>query len=154
TCGDLFRIAENLEHALAKRDRNVVRIQRPRRLEQRLPALILLTHDHRLVGFAVKALAQLRLDQRALFLDDDDHLEALHELSNVFVISRPRARDLEEAQANAVRRLLVDADVVERLAYVEIALADRDDAKLRGAAARIDDLVEAVSLDELADRRA
>ena len=45
-------------------------------------------------------------------------------------------------------RCLVDADVVQRLAHVEIALADRDDADLRAGAAGIDDAVEPVGADE------
>ena len=43
---------------------------------------------------------------------------------------------------------LVDAEIVQRLAHVEIALADGDDAELRAAAAGIDDAVEAVGADE------
>ena len=43
---------------------------------------------------------------------------------------------------------LVDAEIVERLAHVEIALADGDDADLRLAAAGDDDPVELVGADE------
>ena len=44
-------------------------------------------------------------------------------------------RDLEELDAEIVALHLVDAELVERLAHVEIALADRDDADLRVAPA-------------------
>jgi hypothetical protein len=61
---------------------------------------------------------------------------------------RPRARDLVELDAEVVALDLVDAELVERLAHVEIALSDRDDADLRIAPARDDHAVELVRLDE------
>ena len=61
---------------------------------------------------------------------------------------RPRAGDLEDAQAEIVALHLVDAELVERLAHVEIALADGDDADLRIAPARGDDAVELVGAHE------
>ncbi len=63
-------------------------------------------------------------------------------------VERPRAADLEQPDAELVGARLVDAEVVERLAHVEIALADGDDADLGVLAARIDDAVEAVGADE------
>ena len=57
---------------------------------------------------------------------------------------RPRAADLVEAQAEIVALDLVEAEFVERLADVEIALADRDDADRGRASARADHAVELV----------
>ncbi len=56
--------------------------------------------------------------------------------------------DLVEPNAEIVALHLVDAELVERLAHVEIALADRDDADLRRAAARGDVAVELVGAHE------
>ena len=61
---------------------------------------------------------------------------------------RPGAGDLVEPQPHVVRLDLVDAELVERLAHVEIALADRDDADLRAAPAGEDDVVEVVGAHE------
>ncbi len=58
------------------------------------------------------------------------------------------AADLVEADAELVAFDLVDAEFVERLADVEIALAGGDDADLRVAAARGDGAVELVGAHE------
>ena len=97
--------------------------------------LVLLADADRLVGGAVKLLAHLHFDQRALLLDHDDEVEALRRSrASSCARDRPRAADLEEPQAEVVALHLVDAELVERLAHVEIALAGGDDADLRVAA--------------------
>ena len=116
--------------------------------KQPVAALILLADDRRLHGGAVKVFADLHLDQRALLLDHDDHFEAAREIPDVLDVERPRTADLEQAHPDLVRPGFVDADFLERLADVEIALADGDDADLGVAAARIDHPVEAVGADE------
>ena len=70
------------------------------------------------------------------------------ELLEVALADRPRAGDLVEPDAEVVALDLVDAELVERLAHVEIALADRDDADLRLAPARGDVAVELVGAHE------
>ena len=110
--------------------------------------LVLLADDGRLDGGAIEALTQLHLDQRALLLDYDDGVEAAGEVGDVLIIERPRATDLEQADADAVCGRFVDADVLQRLANVKIALADGDDAELGIAAAGIDDPVQPIGLDE------
>ena len=120
-----------LQHALAERDGDVVGIERALGREQPVAALVLLADDQRLHRRAVEVLAHLHLDQRALLLDHDDHLEAAREILEMLDVERPRAADLEQAHAELVGARLVDAEVVERLAHVEIALADGDDADLR-----------------------
>ena len=61
---------------------------------------------------------------------------------------RPGAGDLVEPQPHVVRLDLVDPELVERLAHVEIALADRDHADLRLTPAGQDDVVEVVRAHE------
>ena len=72
----------------------------------------------------------------------------LREFGELRPSDRPDAADLEQAQAEIVALDLVDAELVERLAHVEIGLAGRDDADLRIAAAGGDDLVELVGAHE------
>ena len=59
----------------------------------------------------------------------------LRELGELLPAERPGAGDLVEAEAEVVGLHLVDAELVQRLAHVEIALAGGDDADLRIAAA-------------------
>ena len=128
---DVLGRADDAQHALADGDRDVVGVERALGREQPVAALVLLADDQRLHRGAVEVLAHLHLDQRALLLDDDDHLEPAREILEVLDVERPRAADLEQAHAELVGARLVDAEVVERLAHVEIALADRHDADLR-----------------------
>src|SRR4029079_16825159 len=104
----------------------------------------LLADAERLVGGAVKLLAQLHLDEGALLLDHDDLVEAACEIDELALRERPRAGDLVQAKPHVVRLDLVEAELVERLAHVEIGFADRDDADLRVAAAGENDAVEVV----------
>ena len=113
-----------------------------------LPCFVPLADADRLVGGAVKLLAHLHFEQRALLLDDDDEIEAVGEFLQLALAERPGAAHLEEPDAELVAFDLVDAELVERLADVEIALAGGDDADLRIAAARGDGAVELVGAHE------
>ena len=146
--GDLLAGADALQDALADADRDVVGIERALDREQPVALLVLLADADRLIRGAVELLAHLHLEQRALLLDHDDLLEALGELLEVALADRPWAADLVEAQAKIVALDLVEPELVERLAHVEIALADRDDADLGLAASRRDVLVELVGAHE------
>ena len=77
------------QHALADRDRDVVRLERALHREQPLAELVALADHHRLVRGAVQLLAHLHLDQRALLLDHDDEVEALGELLQLGLRQRP-----------------------------------------------------------------
>ena len=145
---DLLAGADAPEDTLADADRDLVGIERALHREQPVALLVLLADADRLVGGPVELLADLDLDQRALLLDHDDLLEAVGEFLEVALADRPRAGDLVEADAEIVAPDLVDAELVERLADVEIALADGDDADLRRPAARGDVLVELVGAHE------
>src|SRR5262249_36055851 len=107
--------------------------------------LVLLADARRLIGGAVEFLADLHFDQRALFLDHDDELEPLRKLGELAPADRPWTRNLVNAQAVVVALDLVEAELVECLAHVEVALAARDDPDLWRAPARGDDAVELVS---------
>src|SRR5690242_12862968 len=117
-----------LEQPLAHRHRNVGRVERALHRKQPVAALVLLADAHRLVGAAVKLLAHLHLDERTLLLDHDDEIEPLRELLQLTLRQRPWAADLVDADAELVALDLVEIELVERLAHVEIALAGGDDA--------------------------
>ena len=136
------------QHTFADCDRDLVRIERALHGEEPVLLLVALADHDRLVGRAVKLLAHLHFDERALLLDHDDQIEPLGEVLQLFARERPWARDLEDLDAEIVALDLIKAELVERLAHVEITLADRDDADFRIAPARDDHAVELVRLDE------
>ena len=117
------------EHAVADRDRDVIRVKRALDREQPFSALVELALDDRLVGGAVEFLADLHFDQRPLLLDNEDALETLGEVDQFVLEQGPGAPDLEQANAEIGRLHFVDAEIGERLQDVEIALAGGDDAK-------------------------
>src|SRR5262249_18806985 len=131
-----------LQHALADRNRDVVRVERALYREQPVVLLVALADHGRLGAGAVELLAYLYLDERALLLDHDDELEPFGELFQFAARQRPGAGDLVDLNAEVVAAHLVNAELVEGLAHVEIALADRDDADLRVASARDHHAVE------------
>ena len=146
-------VGNPLEHALADGDRDLVRVERALRREQPLAALVLLADNGRLVGGAVENFLDLALDQRPLLLDDDDQVEALAEAANGFRLDRPGAGELEEAHAEIGGADFVDAEVVERLQDVEVALAGRGNADPRPAATGKHHAVGRVGAQEGGERR-
>src|SRR5690606_5373104 len=97
---------------------------------------------------AVELFAHLRLDERALFFHHDDEIEAFGEPVDDRRIERPHHADLEQADTQLRGSNLVDAEIVQRLADVEIALACRYDADLGTASAGQDDAVDSVGAGE------
>ena len=91
----------------------------------------------------VELLLELVFDDRALFFDDQDFFEALGEMADALAFERPRHRHLVKADADLGGMGLVDAQIVERLAHVEIGFAGGDDAKARVRAVD-DDAVEPI----------
>ena len=89
------------------------------------------------VAPVVELFLQLVLDHLPLFLDNQDLLEPFGKVAHAFRLERPRHRDLEHADADLRGLRLVDAQIVERPAHVEIALAAGDDTEPRPR--RIDD---------------
>jgi hypothetical protein len=82
----------------------------------------------------VEHFLQLVFDDLALFLDHQDFFQALGEMAHRLGFQRPGHADLEQAQADLGGVGLVDAEVVERLAHVEVGLAAGDDAQPRARA--------------------
>ena len=80
--GEILVVASG-EQPLADADRDLVGIERALDREQPVAALVLLADAGRLVGGAVKLLAHLHFDQRALLLDHDDEVEAPREFHQV-----------------------------------------------------------------------
>jgi hypothetical protein len=119
---------------LGERDRDLIAGQRAVRGEQGRALLVPLADDQRRVRAAVEEVLELRLDQRALFLDHHDLLEAVGEGEHALGLERPDQAELEHAQAEPGGEILIDAEVVERLAQIQIRLAGRDDAKARARA--------------------
>ena len=105
------------------------------------------------VGAAVEDLLELAFDQRPLLFDDDDPPEPLGEVADRHRVDRPGAGELQEANAEIGGPLLVDAEVVERLEHVEIALARGDDADPRPPPAVEDEFVRRVGAQKRQRRR-
>ena len=110
--------------------------------------LVMLADDRRRVRGAVEDFANLGLDQAPLLLDDDDRLEALGEAADRLRFERPGARDLQEPDAEIGRPHFVDAEIVERLQHVEIALAGGRDPDPRRPSAGKHDPVGRIDADE------
>jgi len=120
-----------------------------RRGQNPVAALIELAKDARahVVAQVVELFLELVLDQRALFLDDEDFLKPFGEFAHAFGFERPGHRDLVDADAGIARLFLGNTQVVERLPHIEVAFARGDDteAALRGIQ---HDLVEPVGAGE------
>ena len=124
-------VVDEFEQAPADGDGDVVRIERRVALEELHALLVHLADDGGRTGHAVERFLDLRLHQRALFLDDDDLREALRELADAVRLHGPRHAGLEDAQAETRGLGVVDAEVLQRLADVHVRLAARRDAELR-----------------------
>src|SRR4029079_9630092 len=74
--------------------------------------------------------------------------EALSELGKLLPADRPNTGNFEDAQTQIVALHLVDAELIERLAHIEIGFTGRDDADFRRAAAGSDDAIEPVGAHE------
>jgi hypothetical protein len=100
------------------------------------------------VGWQVVEKAdELVFEVGAFLLDDDYFLQAFGEAPGTFGFQRPGNADLVEADAERLGALVVDAEIFQRLARVEIGLAGGHDADAR--ARRIDHgLVEAIDAHE------
>ena len=81
------------------RDGDVIGVERALDREQPRAVLVLLADADRLIGRAIELLAQLRLDQRTLFLDDDDEIEPTREIAQA--LAARAARDRRSCRAAA-----------------------------------------------------
>ena len=110
---------------------NLERRQLAVALEQVLAALVVLAdHNRAAAGLHVEQrVLQLLLDQRALFLDHQNLALAGGEGRDALGLERPDQAHLVDGKAQALGFGIVDAELVQRLADVEIGLADGDDAE-------------------------
>ncbi len=79
----------------------------------------------------IEELDELVLDDGTLFLDDENFLEAVGEGARARGLERPAHADLVQANAERAGARVVDAEFLERLPHVEIALARGGDAEAR-----------------------
>ena len=99
----------------------------------------------------VELAGQLVLDDAALLLDHQDLVQPLGELVHGDRLQRPAHADLQYTQADLGAQLLIQAEVFQGLAHVQIGLAGGDDAQAR--IGRIEQhLVEVVGAGESAGR--
>src|SRR5215510_3690459 len=132
------------QQSIADTNGNIVRIECSLDREEPVALLIFFADANRLVGGAVELFAHLHLDERALLLDPDNEIESLRDLGKLLPADRPHAGDLETAKAQIVAFRFVDAELIKRLAHVQIGFTGRDDADFRRATTRRDDAIETI----------
>ena len=110
-----------------------------------LPIFVEFADDPRahVLAPVIELLLELVLDDRALFFDDEDFVEPLGEMADALAFERPRHRHFVEADPDFGGVRLVDPEIVQGLAHVEIGFAGGDDAKARVRAVD-DDAVEPI----------
>ena len=124
--------------------RDLVRLQHAMRREQRLALLIGLADDNRALVIRIQNILDLGFDQRALFLHHDDGREARGKIRDDRRFERPHHAELQQPDTKLCRLRLVDPEVIQRLAHIEIGLARRDDAKPRRLSTLHDDAVDGI----------
>ncbi len=77
----------------------------------------------------IELFLELVFHQRALFLDDQDLFQPLGEMAHAIALQRPGHAHLVDDEADFGGVRFVDAEIVERLADIEIGFAAGDDAK-------------------------
>src|SRR5260221_2376718 len=138
-----LRIVDARQQPASDRNRDLVGIQRGIGAKQDFPDFVTLADHLRRTGLAVEHFLQLRLDQPALFLHDDDFVEAFGEFCRAARFQRPRHADLVDAKAKPRRFGAADTQILHSLTHIHVGLAAGCDAQLR--VRRIhDDLVELV----------
>ena len=104
-------------------------------LRQHSPfALFVELADHaraHILAPVVEFFLQLILDQLALFFDHQDLFQSFGEMAHTFRFQRPDHADLVEADADFGGQRIVDAKIIEGLAYVEIGFAGGYDSEAR-----------------------
>jgi hypothetical protein len=106
--------------------------QQPATVGQRPFALFVELADHAwpdVFAPVVEFFLQLVFDQLALLLDHQDFFEAFGEAAHAVGLQRPDHADLVEADADLRSERIVDAEVIEGLAHIEVGLAGGDDSQ-------------------------
>ena len=127
------RAAEEALEARGNDSRDLRGGQLARRWQQPVALLVELADDARphLRIPVVELRFHLGLDDGALLLHHQHFLETPREGTHAVLLQGPRHADLVEPQADVGGHALVDAEVVQRLAHVEVALAGGDDPEPR-----------------------
>ena len=126
-----FGIGMIVEQPPTDRDGDNVDIERASDGKELTALRILPADADRLMRAAIKLVAQLVFDQRALLFDDDDLVETLRDCPQALRLERPRAAHLGKPQPKRIGAHFVDAQFIERLAHVKIGFTRRDNAELR-----------------------
>jgi hypothetical protein len=84
------------------------------------------------VAPVVQVLLELVLHHLALFLDDEDLFQPLGEFTNRIRLQRPRHRDFQHPDADALGFVAVDPELFQSFQHIAVGLARRDDAESRG----------------------
>src|SRR5215212_915409 len=106
--------------------------------QQPLAAVVALADDAGRVCGAVEHLLELRLEERALLLDDEDLVEPVGELADDLRLQRPDHAELQQPDGGQP----LEAETAQGVHEIAVGLAGRDDAEPRVASAV--DSVEAV----------
>src|SRR3989442_10262029 len=115
--------AELLLQARGQQQRDAVGVQLAVGGHERTVLLVLLADDARPVALGVAAVAEEPLHERALFLDDEDLLQAARELAYDHRLHRPQQPDLQQADAVTPQRLIVEPQPAQGPAQVVVRLA-------------------------------
>ena len=97
--------------------------------QQRLAALVALAEDARRAGHAVERLLEVRLEERALLLDDEDLVEPVRELAHDLAARAARASPASGSGCRRARGRAVEAEPAQRVHQVVVGLAGADDAE-------------------------
>src|SRR5258708_1147506 len=82
----------------------------------------------------VELLLELILDDGAFFFDDEDFFEPLGKMPDALAFQRPGHRNLVQAEADLRGMRVVNPEIVERLAHVEVGFAGSGDSEPRPGA--------------------
>ena len=107
-------VSNVLQDALPDFNRDVVGIERHRRREEKGSEFVVFADNPWRVRHSVKYVLELRFDESALFLNNDDAIQPLREFAESFGIQWPRQCDLEEAQPQPLRTHFVNAQLFKR----------------------------------------
>ena len=132
TVGDVFAGKETRQ-TFRNHARNTRRRQFIRAGQNPFAAFVILTDNARAFRIfpVVHVFLHLRFDERTFFFNDNNVFEAAREFADTDRLQRPGHADLVHADTDIFGFLMTDAEIFERLQYIEIALAGGDDTETR-----------------------
>ena len=105
--------------------------------------LVEFSDDARRVGHAVEHVLREQFEEGALLLDDKDLLQAAGKIAHDLRLHREQHAHLQDADAVAAQRRVIEPQLEEALAQIVVGLAGGDDAQ-PGVRVLEDDVVELV----------